>query len=61
MLDNELYIMFKYSSNRCRIIGVNTAYKLQGKNLSITLFDEHEPGSKLWVMLVHLQTYVYTN
>lgn len=28
------------------IIGVNTAYKLQGKNLSITLFDEHDPGSQ---------------
>ena len=28
------------------IIGVNTAYKLQEKNLSITLFDEHDPGSQ---------------
>jgi len=28
------------------IIGVNTAYKLQGKNLSITLFDQHDPGSQ---------------
>jgi len=28
------------------IIGVNTAYKLQGKNLSVTLFDGHDPGSQ---------------
>jgi len=28
------------------IIGVNTAYKLQETNLSVTLFDEHDPGSQ---------------
>ncbi len=28
------------------IIGVNTAYKLQDTNSSVTLFDEHDPGSQ---------------
>ena len=38
------------------IIGVNTAYKLQGKNLSITLFDEHDPGSQtsMGLSLIHI-------